>query len=100
MNITSGVPPFLIPDTYDNEQYRNEALAALPHVVRFQRELIQLHAQANIDIEKEALSKLPVTRGRHLNSIIERILVKFDELGASCLSKLGKFPMYLRRNKA
>lgn len=96
MNITSGLPPSLVLDTYDHEHCRDEALAALSPALRFHRQLIQLHSQANIDIVKEASSQLPESGSRTLTSIIESTILKFDKLGTSCTSKLGSLCPYFR----
>lgn len=89
VNITSGVPLLWVPETYDHESNRTDVSAALPPTIRFQTALVQIHAEAILNIERNALYKSPDCRDRMLDSMINEALSKLKNVENECSKKLG-----------
>jgi hypothetical protein len=91
VNITTGIPPAYIPDTYDHDCNRVEVAAVLSPQIRFLKELTQLHTESILNIERNALSKIPDTRALLLDSIIDAALLSLARFESQSSGKLGSY---------
>ena len=97
VNIITGIPPTYIPDTYDHDCNRVEVATALSPQIRFLKELTRLHVEAILNIERNALSKIPDTKALLLDSTIDAALLSLSRLESQISEKLGSYCILLRR---
>lgn len=86
-------PPIIFQDTYGHESLNEDPCSTLPSSVRFQKRLSQLHSEANLAVQRDALSKSINGRAFVLQSTVDMWLARFDELAMDCPSKSGEQQM-------
>lgn len=90
VSFTDGIPPLSVPDNYDHEYCRSQALSALTPSIGFQKTLNQIQTDAILETQRFALSKKPEQRAAALNPILETVTSQLSQLTASVTCELGK----------
>jgi hypothetical protein len=85
-----GFPPIIFQDTYGHEGLSEDPCSTLPLSVRFQKKLSQIHSEANLAIQRDALSKSTDDRAFVLQSTIDTWVARLDELATDCPSNSGE----------
>ena len=85
-----GFPPIIFQDTYGHEGLSEDPCSTLPLSVRFQKKLSQIHSEANLAIQRDALSKSTDDRAFVLQSTIDTWLARLDQLETDCPSNSGE----------
>lgn len=89
-NSVRGFPPIIFQDSYGHASFNEDPCSTLPPSVRFLKQLSQLHSEANLAIQRDALSKSIDDRAFVLQSTIDVWLARFDELSTECPSNSGE----------
>lgn len=92
-NNTRGFPPIIFHNTYGHAGFREDPCSALPASVRFQKNMCGLQSEANLAIQKDALSKDTGDRAFVLQSTIDVWLTRFDKLETDCPSATGEITL-------
>ena len=90
MNVTWGIPPILIYDSYDSIQENEQADAALAPSIRFQHLLGQIQDESIADIHRAAHMFPMDRRPVFTHDAISSALARLEELSSDCPSKTGE----------
>ena len=90
VNNGRGLPPIVISDTYSHEGYKEDPFAGMHPSILFQRKLNQIHSEAALQVERDALSRKPEVRNAVLGRYINDGLSRLTALAAECPSRIGK----------
>ncbi|KAI1627714.1 hypothetical protein EDD37DRAFT_273330 [Exophiala viscosa] len=88
VNNGCGLPPIVVADTYSHEGYKEDPFAGMHPSIFFQRRLNQVHSEAALQVEREALSKKPEVRNAVLGPTINDGLSVLSALNAECPSSI------------
>ena len=90
VSATDGVPPPSVPDNYDHDYCRNQALNAFTPSIGFQKTLNQLVTDGILETQRFALNKSLERRAAALDPIIDTVMQQLDRLSASVTTEIDR----------
>lgn len=88
-----GIPPPLVPDTYERSNSANQGEPPLPGSIAFEKTLSAVQTEGIMQLERNSLATPPNQRVAVLNPLIEKILEQLIELSVLSPNEIGEYTM-------